>query len=116
MSASGGWYWLMERSCLARNRARLGELGANDLIVELSNARLRDGLDEMDAIGDCILRDRAPGGEIGDVVADHRLGGDGHRVPLQYHQCNRALAPSVVRNADHRGFGDARNAEDQVLD
>src|SRR5262245_40094639 len=67
LPASGGRYWLMERSCSARRCTCLGELRANDLFVELPNARLRNGLDEMDAIGHRILRDHALGREIGDV-------------------------------------------------
>src|SRR5262249_52466194 len=82
---------------------------ADDLLVELPDARLWNGFDEMNAIGNDVLRDHAFRGEFGDVVADHGLGWNCRCVSLHYHERNRALTPLIVRDSDHRDFSDAPN-------
>ena len=86
-----------------------GELRANHLLVELAHAGLRDRVDEVDAVGHRVLRDRRRARRS--PATWPRIAVLGRRAaPPALHddERDRTLAPLVVGHADDRHLGDAR--------
>src|SRR5919198_1534128 len=86
-----------------------GELLAERGLPELANRRLRNLLDELDAVGQLPLRELRRD-ELAEIVARRVL------ALLQHDDGQRPLLPLLVRHSDHRGLRDGRVAHDRVLE
>src|SRR5262245_57238829 len=122
MSASGARYWLIARlqecdrsSTGGQRRGRFEQSRANHLLVELADARLRDRVDEVHAVGNRVLRDGAALRIVVHVPPYRVLGHAPGVAWLADDERDRALTPAIIRNADDGDLADARRTQDDVL-